>query len=196
MPLLVKGGFSGTIHATPATRDLCAAMLADAAMIQEQDARYVNKLITRDGADMEPVEPLYDEEDVLGVLRQMVSVPYHRRIAVANGVAVTFHDAGHVLGSGIVSLDVDDHGQNDRIVFTGDLGRRGTPILRDPEIPSGGTLLITESTYGDRLHPPIEQMEDQLAAEVEAFARCAVTADLAEGVTAFVEKRKPEFTGN
>lgn len=163
LPLLTKGGFSGAIYTTHATRDLCAAMLADAALIQESDARYINKVIERDHVDMERVEPLYTESDALTVLRQMVSVPYHRRVLVAPGIHATFLDAGHVLGSAITVLDVDDEGEMKRIVYTGDLGRRNLPILRDPEVPSGAHVLITESTYGDRLHEPIETMEDKLA---------------------------------
>jgi metallo-beta-lactamase family protein len=167
LPLLSKGGFSGTIYATHATRDLCAVMLADAALIQEADARYINKAIDRDGIDMERVEPLYAEVDALRVLKQMVSLPYHRRVLVAPGVHVTFLDAGHVLGSAITILDVDEDGETKRVVFTGDLGRRNVPILRDPEVPGGAHVLITESTYGDRLHEPIQAMEDKLAAVLQ-----------------------------
>lgn len=163
LPRLYKNGFRGPVFTTPATRDLCVVMLEDAAMIQDADARYINRRIERDHADMLPVEPLYDQDDVVGIVSQMVSVPYHRVERVAPGVDVTFYDAGHVLGSAIVSIDVDDVGQTKRIVFTGDLGRRHMPILRDPEVPPGGDFLITESTYGDRLHDPIERMDDALA---------------------------------
>jgi metallo-beta-lactamase family protein len=167
LPLLVKNGFDGSIYATPATRDLCAVMLEDAAMIQSSDADYINRMIEREHADMERVEPLYGKEDVVGVLDRMISVPYHRRIAVANGVHATFLDAGHVLGSAITVLDIEDEGQTKRLVFTGDLGRKRIPILRDPEIPAGAQMIITESTYGDRLHKPIEEMDDDLAEVAE-----------------------------
>jgi metallo-beta-lactamase family protein len=163
LPFLVKNGFDGPIYATPATRDLCAVMLEDAAMIQLQDARYINKLIERDHADMEKVEPLYGPDDVVRVLERMVSVPYHRSLHIAPGVRLQFHDAGHVLGSAIVQLDVEDEGKTKRVVFTGDLGRKKIPILRDPEVVDGADVLITESTYGDRLHEPIGAMEDKLA---------------------------------
>lgn len=163
LPVLVKGGFSGPIYTTPATRDLCAVMLRDSALIQEADARYINKVIARDHVDMERVEPLYGEADALQVLKQTISLPYHRRQLVAPGIHVTFLDAGHVLGSAIVVVDVDDEGETKRIVFTGDLGRKHVPILRDPEVPSGAHVLISESTYGDRLHEPIEEMENELA---------------------------------
>jgi len=164
LPMLIKAGYEGHIYMTPATRDLCAVMLADAAMIQGADARYINKVIARDHANMEEVEALYSEVDAVQVLEQSVSIPYHRRQRVAPGIDVTFLDAGHVLGSAIVVLDVDDDGAQKRIVFTGDLGRRNIPILRDPETPPGGQLLISESTYGDRNHDPIERMDDALAA--------------------------------
>jgi metallo-beta-lactamase family protein len=164
LPVLCRSGYAGSIYATPATRDLCAVMLEDAAMIQAADARYLNRAIERDHVDAEPIEPLYDQEDVARVLAQMISLPYHRRQAIAKGVWLTFLDAGHVLGSAITVLDIDDEGEERRLVFTGDLGRHHLPILRDPEIPSGATALISESTYGDRLHPAVEQMDDELAA--------------------------------
>ncbi|MEM9188361.1 MAG: MBL fold metallo-hydrolase [Myxococcota bacterium] len=162
LPRLYKLGYRGPIYATPATRDLCSVMLADAARIQESDARYINKTIERDKLDLDPVEPLYDQDDVIGVLSLMRAIPYRARTPIAAGVDVTFLDAGHVLGSAEVLLDVDDVGQEKRLVFTGDLGRRNMPILRDPEVPSDGCFLISESTYGDRLHDPIERMDDAL----------------------------------
>jgi metallo-beta-lactamase family protein len=167
LPLLVKQGYQGPIFATPATRDLCAAMLADAAAIQESDARYINKVVARDQADMEPVEPLYGQDDVVHVLEQTIAIPYRRRFLIAPNVHLTFLDAGHVLGSAIVLLDVVELGVAKRLVFTGDLGRRRIPILRDPEIPTGANALITESTYGDRIHPPIEEMDNALAAVLQ-----------------------------
>lgn len=163
LPLLIKRGYGGPVYATPATRDLCAVMLTDAALIQEADARYINKLIERDAVDMDRVDPLYEAKDVPRVLDQMISLPYHRRHEVMPGVHVTFLDAGHVLGSAITVLDVEDGAETKRVVFTGDLGRRNLPILRDPEVPTGAHVLITESTYGDRTHKSIERMEDELA---------------------------------
>jgi len=118
------------------------------------------------------VVPLYDDTDVLSTLGQMTSLPYHRRERIAPGIHLSFLDAGHVLGSAITVLDVEDEGETKRLVFTGDLGRRGAAILREPEIPSGASVLITESTYGDRLHKPVAQMEDELAGVLErTFAR-------------------------
>ncbi len=163
LPMLVKAGYTGPVYCTPATRDLCAAMLIDAANIQDSDARYINKQIERGRSDMEPVEPLYDEEDVMRVLALMVGIPYHRKTAIAPGVELSFFDAGHVLGSAITVLDVREDGAQQRLVFTGDLGRKRMPILRDPECPPGADILLMESTYGDRLHPPIAEMNDRLA---------------------------------
>jgi metallo-beta-lactamase family protein len=163
LPLLCKQGYSGPIYATPATRDLCAVMLQDAAMIQASDARYLNRAIEREGVDAEPITPLYDESDAERVLEQMIAVSYHRQLQIAPDVRLTFLDAGHVLGSAIVVLDLDDEGEQKRLVFTGDLGRTRLPILRDPEIPSGATSLISESTYGDRTHPPLAETDDELA---------------------------------
>ncbi len=167
LPRLYRQGFRGSIYCTPATRDLCAAMLEDSAAIQAQDAAYINRKIERDGAKMDRVEPLYDQEDVVGTLELMVSVPYHRPVQIAEGVSLTYYDAGHVLGSAIVALDVDVVGERRRLVFSGDVGRRNMPILRDPEVPRDASCLIMESTYGDRVHDPIERMEGELLAVIE-----------------------------
>ncbi|HET8936461.1 MAG TPA: MBL fold metallo-hydrolase [Polyangiales bacterium] len=167
LPRLCKQGYEGPIYTTAATRDLCAAMLEDAANIQASDARYLNRAIERDGVDAEPIEPLFDREDVARALSQMIALPYGRKHRITGDVALTFRDAGHVLGSALCLLDIDDAGQERRILFTGDLGRRGSPILRDPELPSGASVLIMESTYGDRLHPPQVDLNDQLAAVVQ-----------------------------
>lgn len=166
LPMLTKQGYRGAIYVTPATRDLCAVMLQDAAMIQASDARFLNHAIARGQSDAVPIEPLYDRDDVEQVLGQMISVPYHRRQQVAEGIHVTFHDAGHVLGSAVVALDVEDEGETKRIVFSGDLGRHHLPILRDPEVVPGARALLLESTYGNRLHPSVEAMEDELAAVI------------------------------
>lgn len=169
LPVLVHHGYRGPIYATPATRDLCAPMLDDAASIQLSDARHIDRLIAR-GVDLEPVAPLYDHDDVIATLTRMIGLPYHRRQAIAPGVELTFLDAGHVLGSAIVVLDVDDGGTRVRIAFTGDLGRPNMPILRDPEIPEHVDYLITESTYGNRRHAPIADAQDELAAVISRTA--------------------------
>lgn len=172
LPLLVKNGYQGPIYATHATRDLCAAMLRDAAMIQQADARYLNKQIQRGDLDSDPVEALYDDDDALAALDRFISVPYHRTHQIAPGVRLTFYDAGHVLGSAITALDIEEGSRTRRVLFTGDLGRRNMPILRDPEVVSGAEVLISESTYGDRLHDPIDKMDDDLCAVIKrTFAR-------------------------
>lgn len=163
LPMLLKRGYAGEIHCTPATRDLCAVMLEDSARIQASDARTVNRRIERDHLDMEPVQPLYDSEDVVATVATMVPLPYHHPRTIAPGVRLSFLDAGHVLGSAIVVLDVEEDGATKRIVFTGDLGRSHMPILRDPEVAEGAHVLLSESTYGDRLHPPFETLEEELA---------------------------------
>jgi metallo-beta-lactamase family protein len=171
LPLLIKGGYDGPIYATPATRDLCAVMLRDAAAIQQQDARYLNKQADREGQDTE-VEALYNDEDAIETISRFFTVPYEgssRRgpgALIAPGVRLHFHDAGHVLGSAITVLDLEERGARKRLVFTGDLGRKDRPILRDPEVVDGADVLISESTYGDRLHDGVEKMEDDLAAAV------------------------------
>lgn len=163
IPILVKNGFGGRIHATAATQDLATAMLADAANIQAADARHLARLAERDGLDVEATAPIYDQADVDRALARFDAVPYHTKHTIADGVSLVFYEAGHVLGSAVTALDVDDEGETKRIVFTGDLGRAHTPILRDPEVVAGAHVLLMESTYGDRLHPPREGLEESLA---------------------------------
>lgn len=165
LPVLCRRGFKGPIYATPATADLCAPMLMDAAMLQESDARHIQRLIER-GAALDPVEPLFGQEDVIPVLEQIVGLPYHRSQVIAPGISLQFLEAGHVLGSAIVVLEIEEAGRRSRLAFTGDLGRPHMPILRDPEVPTGIDTLITESTYGDRLHEPIAETSEELAATI------------------------------
>ncbi len=187
LPVLWKRGYRGPIYATPATRDLCAPMLDDAARIQASDAAHIDRLIER-GEDLEHVEPLYDREAVVGTLELFIGVPYHRKEHVADGVSVTFLNAGHVLGSAIVVLDIDDDGTPMRLAFTGDLGHKGLPLLRDPELPTGAHVLISESTYGDRSHPPLPSTLDHFAS--------AITQTIARGgnviIPAFALERAQE----
>jgi metallo-beta-lactamase family protein len=154
IPSLVKDGFKGNIYTTPATRDLCSAMLRDSGHIQEYDVVYINKKRAKKG--LPPVEPLYTVDDAAESLKYFVTVGYSRPLPVVPGVSVTFRDAGHILGSAIVVLDVEENNQKSRLVFTGDLGRKDMPILRDPEIVEEVDHLIIESTYGDRQHDPAE----------------------------------------
>jgi metallo-beta-lactamase family protein len=172
VPTLVKTGYSGSIYATPATRDLCACMLRDSARIQEADAAYLNRK-NADDPSFTKIEPVYDEDDVLRALGQFVSIPYHHPFQPLPGVTARFLNAGHILGSAEIVLDVHERGTTRRLVFSGDLGRKGLPIIRDPEYPPAPVdYVVMESTYGDRVHGDIEQMHDDLERVVrDAVAR-------------------------
>lgn len=158
LPRLVKLGFRGAIHCTRATNDLLGILLPDSANIQASDARHLAKRGRH-------FEPAYDAEDVERTLGQVEAVDYHETVQVAPEVRATFIDAGHILGAAQVILDVDDGVRPMRIAFTGDLGRRELPILRDPEPLPECDVLITESTYGDRTHPS----RDEMRAQIESF---------------------------
>jgi len=160
IPNLVKQGFRGPIWCTPASRDLCAAMLRDSGHIHEQDVYYLNKQRQRKG--LPPVEPLYTRSDADACLPSFVTIGYERTFPVAPGVRLTFVDAGHILGSAITLLDVEEQGQQQRLIFSGDLGRPGLAILRDPTPVSEADVLITESTYGNRLHGTPRQAQQTL----------------------------------
>jgi metallo-beta-lactamase family protein len=136
-------------------------MLRDAAMLQDQDARYINKHNQRNGSD-ERVTPLYDVEDAERAVAQMISLPLHRPMLVAPSVWVTFYDSGHVLGSALVALDIEEAGRRRRLLFTGDLGRAELPLLGSPEVVAGVDALLMESTYGDRDHPSIAAVDAEL----------------------------------
>lgn len=171
LPGLVRAGFRGTIYATPATRDLAAYMLRDSARIQKYDAEYLNRKHADDPA-WKPIQPLYTEEDAIRALERMVAVPYRHGFPVLPGITGEFVDAGHILGSAGVALDVEETGARRRVVFSGDIGRRGLPILRDPEVPQGGEFAVMESTYGDKVHDDAKGMHDALARVVgDAVAR-------------------------
>ncbi len=171
LPTLCKKGFEGNIFSTPATRDLCSVMLMDAAYIQQQDADYLNRHELYD-PDMGLVQPIYNEEDVVQSMGQFVSVDYRRPFNMTPHVKASFIDAGHVLGSAIVVLEANQKGKKTRIGFSGDLGRKNMPLMSDPEIPEKLDYLILESTYGDRLHDPIDTMKRELARIVnETYAR-------------------------
>jgi metallo-beta-lactamase family protein len=172
LPTLVKSGFAGSIYTTPATRDLSACMLRDSARIQEADAAYLNRK-NADDPDFSPIEPVYDEDDVMRCLGQFVSVPYRHPFSPLAGVTARFLNAGHILGSAEIALDVEERGVHRRLVFSGDLGRKGLPIIGDPEYPSRPVdYVVMESTYGDRRHGNIEQMHDELERVVrQAIAR-------------------------
>ncbi|MFD2257025.1 MBL fold metallo-hydrolase RNA specificity domain-containing protein [Luteolibacter algae] len=156
LPNLAKKGFTGTIYSTHATRDLCQIMLRDSARIQESDIRWVNKHRVRKG--LEKVEPLYNEQDAERCLRQFVTMSYDRPIPIADGVELTFVDAGHILGSAQIVLDIKDQadGMKKRFLFSGDVGRGDSEVLRDPVAVDNVDFVLMESTYGGREHeaPP------------------------------------------
>lgn len=160
LPSLVKSGFTGTIYATSATRDLDAYMLLDSAHIQESDVAYVNKRRARQGKRL--FEPLYTRRDATDTLTHFATVEYRRPFEPVPGVQAHFRDAGHILGSAIVVLDIDEEERRSRLVFSGDLGRKGLPILRDPQTAEGVDYLIMESTYGDRLHESTGEAKETL----------------------------------
>ncbi len=161
LPVLTKSGFEGQIYCTSATRDLSAVMLRDSAHIQESDAQYLNKRNVEQGRPL--VKPIYTEADATLAMQHFVAIEYHRPFEVIPGVRVTFQDAGHILGSEEVLVDYEENHQKRRLVFTGDLGRKHLPILRDPETVDQTDVLITEGTYGGRFHAPIEDARNELA---------------------------------
>ncbi len=160
IPVLCRGGFEGTIYSTHATRDLCGIMLLDSAHIQESDAEYLNKKLAKKGKPL--VEPLYTQEDAASAMPFFQSVAYDRPVRLGDGVEAIFREAGHILGSAQIELNVRENGRTLRLVFTGDLGRRELPILRDPYVPGDVTYFIIESTYGNRLHDTYENAEGML----------------------------------
>jgi metallo-beta-lactamase family protein len=162
VPNLVKNGFKGDVVCTFATRDLCAAMLRDSGNIQERDAEFVNKKRAR--KDEPPVEPIYTEIDAIRALGSFLATGYERPYHLTPDIRVTFYDAGHMLGSSIVVLDIADHDQKKdiRLVFSGDIGRPEIPILRSPTLIEGADILIMESTYGGHFHPTLEESEHEM----------------------------------
>jgi metallo-beta-lactamase family protein len=160
LPNLVKNGFRGPIYATGATRDLCNIMLYDSAYIQERDIEFVNK---RHQKKNEPlVQSLYTVMDVTTAMSQFISINYEQPIQIADGVRATYLDAGHILGSAVTVLEVEENGKRKKIGFTGDLGRKNAPIIKDPQPIGSVDVLISESTYGGKLHDPIIGMKDSL----------------------------------
>lgn len=158
LPTLVKNGYQGSIYATTATRDLCAFLLRDSARIQESDAKWLNRKYADDPGWV-PIQPIYDENDAIHALSRFYGVSYGLPFSPLPGVTARFLDAGHILGSAQVALELPD---GKRLVFSGDLGRRGLPILRDPEPPGHADYLFMESTYGNRAHGSMKEMHDDL----------------------------------
>jgi metallo-beta-lactamase family protein len=165
LPLLVSRGFRSSIHATPATCDLANLILLDSARIQAKDLEYLRKR-AKHNRGMTIREPLYSEEDAKRSLALFVPVFYHRPFKPAEGFQVTFYDAGHILGSAMAIVETDGLS----IGFTGDLGRKGLPIIRDPEALPPVDYLVMESTYGNRLHKSMDETLDLLADTISRTA--------------------------
>jgi metallo-beta-lactamase family protein len=166
LPLLVKEGFHGPVYGTSATRDLSAVMLADAAHIQEKDYEFLR----HHGKAVPDSEPLYTLRDALAVQDHMHGVPYRRVFYLRKHLALEFLEAGHILGSATVDLRVTEGGSH-RLVYSGDIGRSGLPIVRDPDPPSGPIdTLIIEATYADRQHESFADTEAHLGEAVRRTA--------------------------
>lgn len=161
IPTLCRKGYKGPIHATPATVDLCRLMLLDSAYLNQRDVEWVNKI--RASRREDPIEALYTVGDAEQSLTQFESHPYYESFPVAEGVSVTYRDAGHILGSATVLLEIDEDGKKIRLGFSGDIGKHPVPILRDPEPFEDIDALIMESTYGDRVHEDDKHSEEELA---------------------------------
>ncbi len=170
LPGLVKQGFSGPIHCTRATHDLCTIMLADSAHIQEKDTEFINK---KNAKRHEPlIEPLYLPEDAAQALELFQGYPYEKEIDIAPNVSLRFVDAGHILGSSSIHLTIKEHGTTKTFGFTGDIGRWNMPIIRDPQFMGNVETLISESTYGGITHDSPGETESQLLVVLQTtFAR-------------------------
>ena len=162
LPSLIKHGFRGKIYANAATTDLCGAMLPDSGRLQERDADFVNRKLAQRRRD-EVVEPLYTEEDAKKTLEHFQIVSQTHVQEVAGGLSCKRFDAGHMLGSTAMMLEESGGGKKTRLLFSGDVGRVGLPIIRDPEAVEPADYLIMESTYGDRLHESMGPVLDRLA---------------------------------
>ena len=161
LPQLVRQGFRGRVFARQATTELCDIMLRDSCFLQKRDLESVNNKRRKQG--QKPFEPLYEESDVNALMQLFTPVHMHQPREIAPGITLELFNAGHILGSALVQIDVrSDHGHNHRILFSGDLGQPDQPILRHYEYPSGADILLVESTYADRYHPSADDVELRL----------------------------------
>jgi metallo-beta-lactamase family protein len=161
LPSLVRNGFEGPIYSTKPTDDLCAYMLTDAAYIQEKDAEFLNKKNERE--ELELIEPVYSITDALDAIQQFVPRPYSHWFGVTKNIRAIFRDAGHILGSAVVELEISDKGRRKKVCYAVDLGRKNLPLLLDPKQVTGCETLIIESTYGNRNHDAVENAKGDLA---------------------------------
>ncbi len=161
LPQLVRQGFRGRVFARQSTTDLCDIMLRDSCFLQKRDLEYINKRRKKEGKNL--FEPLYDESDVDALMQLFVPTHMHEPREISRGITLEFFNAGHILGSALVQLDIRaDHGHNHRLLFSGDLGQPNQPILRHYEYPSGADILLVESTYADKFHPSADDVELRL----------------------------------
>jgi metallo-beta-lactamase family protein len=176
LPTLVKNGFEGPIYTTPATVDLCAAMLPDSAHVQEKDALFLAKRKDRrrslgEQDPSEIVEPLYSMDDAEATIPLMKGIQLGDYFEPGPGLVCKTYDAGHMLGSTCIYMDIEDNGKRHSLVFSGDVGRKNLPIIRDPQDVPPAEYLIMESTYGDRLHQQSSGVEDKLADVINRTAQ-------------------------
>ena len=160
IPLLVKQGYSGPIYAQNATVDLCEILLQDSAHLHERDAEYANKRRQREGSPT--VEPLYTIDDAQAAIENLVGLRYAEKREILPGIQIRFQDAGHILGSCSVEVWLEEDGQRNKVVFSGDLGQYDTPILNDPSVIEEADHVIIESTYGNRRHRDRQATIDEI----------------------------------
>ncbi|MDF2929118.1 MAG: Beta-Casp domain containing protein [Anaerospora sp.] len=157
LPRLCKEGFKGSIHATKVTADLCGIMLPDSAHIQEFDAEIANRKGKRAGKKV--VTPLYTVEDAYACLKQFAPHQYDQELSITPEIVIKFRDAGHILGSAMVEVWVTEEGKTTKLVFSGDVGQPGQPIIKDPTFIEDADYVVIESTYGNRDHEPFDREE-------------------------------------
>jgi metallo-beta-lactamase family protein len=160
IPYIYKLGFRGSVVCTSATRDLCTIMLADSGQIHEHDTLTFNKKRAIRG--LPPVEPLYTKADAVACMQLFIGVPYDRKFYIDENIKVKFTNTGHMLGSGVANIEINENGKKTVVAYTGDIGRTVNRILQPPREFPQADILITESTYGDRLHVEHEQAEEEL----------------------------------
>jgi len=165
LPLVVRQGYRGPIYATPATIDLVSLVLHDALKVQTNDLEKLNRMLLRKGKS--PVTATYDEKDVETVISQLKPIPYHQPFQVAPGMEIIVDEAGHIMGSGSLKLVVKEAGKMKSVVFSGDLGPKEMPIVRDAEPFTDADMVIMESTYGDHDHKPLQETLDEAIAIIK-----------------------------
>lgn len=177
LPLLVKQGFRGQIFATEGTQQLCDIMLRDSAHIQEFEAEWKNRKNQRAGKPEE--EPMYTTQDALDTMKCFVGFPYNEEKYIADGIRIRFLDAGHLLGSASIEVWLSENGVEKKLIFSGDIGNRHQPLIKDPEYPVKADYVVMESTYGDRAHDLPSGVENEEGA-VQRFYVASLAAVLQE----------------